>query len=110
MSLGLSTISSGQSSDLLFDSFLPQGGTWDVADVQWNPHIARKEYIVSTSSEKLCAISGVVTYSADMQAGLYGTCISLGKRPLSISYALTIVQSRTSTGIRQTRTLSSVRV
>lgn len=33
--------------------FLPQGGTWDVADVQWNPHISRKEYIVSTSSEKL---------------------------------------------------------
>ncbi|KIJ15733.1 hypothetical protein PAXINDRAFT_162821 [Paxillus involutus ATCC 200175] len=33
--------------------FLPQGGTWDVADVQWNPHRARAEYIVSTSSEKL---------------------------------------------------------
>ncbi|GJE87140.1 WD40 repeat-like protein [Phanerochaete sordida] len=33
--------------------FLPQGGTWDVADVQWNPHMSRKEYIVSTSSEKL---------------------------------------------------------
>ncbi|KAF8637465.1 hypothetical protein AX16_010793 [Volvariella volvacea WC 439] len=33
--------------------FLPQGGTWDVADVQWNPHSARAEYIVSTSSEKL---------------------------------------------------------
>lgn len=33
--------------------FLPQGGTWDVADVQWNPHPARAEYIVSTSSEKL---------------------------------------------------------
>ncbi|KAG2364093.1 hypothetical protein BDR07DRAFT_1355525 [Suillus spraguei] len=33
--------------------FLPQGGTWDVADVQWNPHHARAEYIVSTSSEKL---------------------------------------------------------
>ncbi|KAH9938498.1 uncharacterized protein B0H18DRAFT_1081137 [Fomitopsis serialis] len=33
--------------------FLPQGGTWDVADVQWNPHLARSEYIVSTSSEKL---------------------------------------------------------
>ncbi|KAI0952525.1 hypothetical protein AcV7_008300 [Taiwanofungus camphoratus] len=33
--------------------FLPQGGTWDVADVQWNPHMARSEYIVSTSSEKL---------------------------------------------------------
>lgn len=24
-----------------------------MADVQWNPHIARQEYIVSTSSEKL---------------------------------------------------------
>ncbi|KZV59883.1 hypothetical protein PENSPDRAFT_760279 [Peniophora sp. CONT] len=33
--------------------FLPQGGTWDVADVQWNPHPAREEYVVSTSSEKL---------------------------------------------------------
>jgi hypothetical protein len=33
--------------------FLPQGGTWDVADVQWNPHPARAEYIISTSSEKL---------------------------------------------------------
>ncbi|KIJ64123.1 hypothetical protein HYDPIDRAFT_112664 [Hydnomerulius pinastri MD-312] len=33
--------------------FLPQGGTWDVADVQWNPHRLRAEYIVSTSSEKL---------------------------------------------------------
>lgn len=36
--------------------FLPQGGTWDVADVQWNPHPSRSEYIVSTSSEKLCVI------------------------------------------------------
>ncbi|KAI0763928.1 hypothetical protein BD413DRAFT_197550 [Trametes elegans] len=33
--------------------FLPQGGTWDVADVQWNPHVSHDEYIVSTSSEKL---------------------------------------------------------
>ncbi|KAI0654949.1 hypothetical protein C8Q70DRAFT_1083983 [Cubamyces menziesii] len=33
--------------------FLPQGGTWDVADVQWNPHASHNEYIVSTSSEKL---------------------------------------------------------
>jgi WD40 repeat protein len=33
--------------------FLPQGGTWDVADVQWNPHPSRSEYIVSTSCEKL---------------------------------------------------------
>ncbi|KAK7061329.1 WD-repeats-region domain-containing protein [Favolaschia claudopus] len=33
--------------------FLPQGGTWDVADVQWNPHVSRAEYVVSTSSEKL---------------------------------------------------------
>ncbi|KAI0635452.1 hypothetical protein C8Q77DRAFT_1217270 [Trametes polyzona] len=32
---------------------LPQGGTWDVADVQWNPHLSHNEYIVSTSSEKL---------------------------------------------------------
>ncbi|KAK7689506.1 hypothetical protein QCA50_007298 [Cerrena zonata] len=33
--------------------FIPQGGTWDVADVQWNPHLSRSEYIVSTSGEKL---------------------------------------------------------
>ena len=33
--------------------FLPQGGTWDVEDVQWNPHPTRVEYIVSTSAEKL---------------------------------------------------------
>ncbi|KAF4623173.1 hypothetical protein D9613_001382 [Agrocybe pediades] len=33
--------------------FLPQGGTWDVADVQWNPHPSNAQYIVSTSSEKL---------------------------------------------------------
>jgi hypothetical protein len=33
--------------------FLPQGGTWDVADVQWNTHTSHAEYIVSTSSEKL---------------------------------------------------------
>ncbi|KAI0718425.1 hypothetical protein C8T65DRAFT_570731 [Cerioporus squamosus] len=32
---------------------IPQGGTWDVADVQWNPHLSHSEYIVSTSSEKL---------------------------------------------------------
>ncbi|TFK18369.1 hypothetical protein FA15DRAFT_760641 [Coprinopsis marcescibilis] len=33
--------------------FLPQGGTWDVADVQWNPHHSRSQYVVSTSSEKM---------------------------------------------------------
>ncbi|KIJ56276.1 hypothetical protein M422DRAFT_219410 [Sphaerobolus stellatus SS14] len=33
--------------------FLPQGGTWDVADVQWNPHPSHANYVVSTSSEKL---------------------------------------------------------
>ncbi|KAF8972462.1 hypothetical protein BDZ97DRAFT_1781105 [Flammula alnicola] len=33
--------------------FMPQGGTWDVADVQWNPHPSHAQYIVSTSSEKL---------------------------------------------------------
>ncbi|KAH8109914.1 WD40-repeat-containing domain protein [Phellopilus nigrolimitatus] len=33
--------------------FLPQGGTWDVADVQWNPNPSHAEYIVSTSSERL---------------------------------------------------------
>ena len=33
--------------------FLPQGGTWDVADVQWNPHPSLAELIVSTSAERL---------------------------------------------------------
>ena len=33
--------------------FLPQGGTWEVADVQWNPHPSHAQYIVSTSAEKL---------------------------------------------------------
>lgn len=33
--------------------FLPQGGTWDVADVQWNPHPSRANCVVSTSSDKL---------------------------------------------------------
>ncbi|EJD08524.1 uncharacterized protein FOMMEDRAFT_101954, partial [Fomitiporia mediterranea MF3/22] len=33
--------------------FLPQGGTWDVADVQWNPNPSHSEYIVSTSSERM---------------------------------------------------------
>ncbi|KAJ7739030.1 hypothetical protein DFH07DRAFT_983862 [Mycena maculata] len=40
-------------SPLSVPRFLPQGGTWDVADVQWNPHTSRAEYIVSTSAEKL---------------------------------------------------------
>ncbi|KAF7354044.1 WD-REPEATS-REGION domain-containing protein [Mycena venus] len=40
-------------SPLSVPRFLPQGGTWDVADVQWNPHKSRAEYVVSTSSEKL---------------------------------------------------------
>ncbi|CAE6525450.1 unnamed protein product [Rhizoctonia solani] len=33
--------------------FIPQGGTWEVADVQWNPHSARSNLICSTSSQKL---------------------------------------------------------
>ncbi|QRV86136.1 cytosolic Fe-S cluster assembly factor NBP35 [Ceratobasidium sp. AG-Ba] len=33
--------------------FIPQGGTWAVADVQWNPHPARSNLICSTSSQKL---------------------------------------------------------
>jgi WD repeat-containing protein 59 len=40
--------------------FLPQGGCWDVADVQWNPHASREEYIVSTSSEKLYVVHGLL--------------------------------------------------
>ncbi|WFD34950.1 hypothetical protein MCUN1_001796 [Malassezia cuniculi] len=33
--------------------FLAHRTTWDVADIQWNPHIARSEWIASTSNEKL---------------------------------------------------------
>ncbi|KAJ3517825.1 hypothetical protein NLJ89_g245 [Agrocybe chaxingu] len=40
-------------SPLSIPRFLPQGGTWDVADVQWNPHPSHAQYIVSTSSERL---------------------------------------------------------
>ncbi|KAJ7894419.1 hypothetical protein B0H14DRAFT_3426816 [Mycena olivaceomarginata] len=40
-------------SPLSVPCFLPQGGTWDVADVQWNPHVSRAKYIISTSLEKL---------------------------------------------------------
>ena len=46
--------------------FLPQGGTWDVADVQWNPHPTRAEYIVSTSAEKL-----YVSQLYSVSGGLY---------------------------------------
>ncbi|KAJ7148202.1 hypothetical protein C8R46DRAFT_1167201 [Mycena filopes] len=42
--------------------FLPQGGTWDVADVQWNPHTSRAEYIVSTSSEKLASTPSSIAH------------------------------------------------
>ncbi|KAG8754779.1 hypothetical protein FRC14_004650 [Serendipita sp. 396] len=34
-------------------AFLPQGGMWEIADVQWNPHPSWSQYILSTSSEKL---------------------------------------------------------
>ncbi|KIM24343.1 hypothetical protein M408DRAFT_76048 [Serendipita vermifera MAFF 305830] len=34
-------------------SFLPQGGMWEIADVQWNPHSSWSNYILSTSGEKL---------------------------------------------------------
>ncbi|KAH7104905.1 hypothetical protein BKA62DRAFT_741578 [Auriculariales sp. MPI-PUGE-AT-0066] len=33
--------------------FLPQGGAWEAAEVQWNPHLSHAEYVVSTSSEKM---------------------------------------------------------
>ncbi|KAJ6467500.1 hypothetical protein C8R47DRAFT_990390 [Mycena vitilis] len=51
-------------SPLSVPRFLPQGGTWDVADVQWNPHVSRAEYIVSTSSEKLYNSTTASTASA----------------------------------------------
>ncbi|KAF7294510.1 WD-REPEATS-REGION domain-containing protein [Mycena kentingensis (nom. inval.)] len=41
--------------------FLPQGGSWDVADVQFNPHVSRGEYVVSTSSEKLLIWNLLIT-------------------------------------------------
>lgn len=34
-------------------AFLPQGGMWEIADVQWNPHPSWSQYILSTSGEKL---------------------------------------------------------
>lgn len=33
--------------------FVPQGGTWQIADVQWSPHAATDNLILSTSSQKL---------------------------------------------------------
>ncbi|KAK8846765.1 hypothetical protein IAR55_005853 [Kwoniella newhampshirensis] len=33
--------------------FIPQGGTWQIADVQWSPHPATSNLILSTSSQKL---------------------------------------------------------
>ncbi|ODN75389.1 hypothetical protein L202_06547, partial [Cryptococcus amylolentus CBS 6039] len=33
--------------------FVPQGGTWQIADVQWSPHPATAHLILSTSSQKL---------------------------------------------------------
>jgi hypothetical protein len=34
--------------------------TLHAADVQWNPHLSRAEYIVSTSGEKLYALPDVL--------------------------------------------------
>jgi hypothetical protein len=31
--------------------FLPKGGTWGIADVEWNPYPTRAEYIISTSAD-----------------------------------------------------------
>ena len=33
--------------------FIPQGGTWQIADCQWSPHPATANLILSTSSQKL---------------------------------------------------------
>ncbi|WWC67663.1 uncharacterized protein I206_101574 [Kwoniella pini CBS 10737] len=33
--------------------FIPQGGTWQIADVQWSPHPSTANLILSTSSQKL---------------------------------------------------------
>ncbi|KAK0185986.1 vacuolar membrane protein [Armillaria mellea] len=51
--------------------FLPQGGTWDVADVQWNPHTSRAQYIVSTSSEKLLIWNLMATGKSNIEHILY---------------------------------------
>lgn len=107
MFLGLSVSKLLFADTELVHRFLPQGGTWDVADVQWNPHLSRREYIVSTSSEKLCAslfrCQIHTNVHRKMIAGSFGTSIFPAKLLLNISSGPTIEQSLTSTGIPMTQ-------
>lgn len=88
--------------------FLPQGGTWDVADVQWNPHPQRDRFIVSTSSEKLCACFVFTphnqSYICDHLVS-YGTFFLSEKLLLPTFSSRIAVLSRTSIGTRQNATL-----
>ncbi|KZV87540.1 hypothetical protein EXIGLDRAFT_723631 [Exidia glandulosa HHB12029] len=50
--------------------FLPQGGTWEVAEVQWNPHPSHSQYVVSTSSEKMLLWNLYLTGRTSIEAPL----------------------------------------
>ncbi|EJD35434.1 hypothetical protein AURDEDRAFT_117375 [Auricularia subglabra TFB-10046 SS5] len=50
--------------------FLPQGGTWEVAEVQWNPHLSHSQYVVSTSSEKMLLWNLYLTGRTSIEAPL----------------------------------------
>ncbi|KAF8306083.1 WD40 repeat-like protein [Clavulina sp. PMI_390] len=52
--------------------FLPQGATWEVADVQWNPHHSNSELIVSTSNQKLVIWNLRLTGMTSIQHILHG--------------------------------------
>ena len=77
-----------------------------MADVQWNPHPQRDRFIVSTSSEKLCACFVFIlhSYICDYLVS-YGTFF-LSVRLLLPTFSSRIaVLSRTSIGTRQNVTL-----
>lgn len=82
--------------------FLPQGGTWDVADVQWNPHPTRAEYIVSTSSQKLRVFT-VLLFKLNFNIGRFtdsfGICSWSGRPLLNIYCTPITAPSRILTGI-----------
>jgi hypothetical protein len=57
--------------DLNTPRFLPQDGTWDVTNIQWNLRPTRAEYIVSTSAEKLyLLLCGSLYEQAQVDLGL----------------------------------------
>ncbi|CAK5284473.1 unnamed protein product [Mycena citricolor] len=70
--------------------FLPQGGTWDVADVQWNPHVSRSQYVVSTSAEKLLIWNLLLPYSstASRTGGSSSPIPSSASSPSAIQHVL----------------------